>query len=232
MTSKWRRFKMAWTELSSGSGAVNTSPWAGKTFVSLGTSISWQDGQSGYVGYQSHLKNNLGFASYNNQGVSGDAMVSGTNPVGKSLSYTSYDLVIIESGTNDFKLNKALGTLGLIGDTTFSTGTFYGAYRDLIEYILTNKPTIRIVLFTPLQRDNGGYDVNFTNTAGHRLIDYVNAVKEIGAMYGIPVCDMYGNSGFTKLTLATYTRDGLHPNNIGYVRMGNYASKFIGNIGL
>ena len=89
---------------------------------------------------------------------------------------------------------------------------------------------MRIVLFTPLQRDNGGYNVNTVNTAGHKLIDYVNAVKTIGEMYGIPVCDMYANSGFTHLTLSTFTMDGLHPNDVGYERMGKYASNFIKNL--
>jgi lysophospholipase L1-like esterase len=41
---------------------------------------------------------------------------------------------------------------------------------------------------------------------------------------------MYSNSGFTKKTLATYTIDGLHPNDTGYARMGDYASSFINAI--
>ena len=218
------------------------SIWNGKNYISHGDSITWRDGHdwedgTEAVGYQSIMNQQIGFASYNNQGWSGHSMADGTsNGDGcvtriLSLDHSQYDLCTIACGTNDFKLNVPLGTLGIIGDTDFDRTTFYGAYRTAIEYLLNQKPTLRIVLFTPLQRDNSGYDVNYTNSAGHKLIDYVNAIKELGKMYGLPVCDMYANSGFTKLTLATYTVDGLHPNNVGYVRMGNYATQFVNSIG-
>lgn len=155
----------------------------------------------------------------------------GTNTTGKEIpDYSIYDLVIIAAGTNDFKLNVPLGINGQMGDVDFNTVTFYGAYRDLVEYILANDPAAKIVLFTPLQRDNSGYDINFTNPAGHKLIDYVNAIKEIGCMYGLPVCDMYNDSGITAENLSVYTMDGLHPNDIGYGKMGQYASYFISRI--
>lgn len=203
----------------------------GKRLVSLGDSITWQDGKAyagnGLIarGYQTHMKERLGFIEVLNMGVSGRPMANGsangvgTNTTGKTVTYASYDVVTIASGTNDFKLNIPLGNMGAIGDTTFDTNTFYGAYRDLVEYILTQKPTQKIFLFTPLQRDNGGYSVNTTNTAGHKLSDYVNAVKDVGKMYGIPVVDLFADSGLTKLNLATYTWDGLHPNDLGYERV-------------
>lgn len=218
------------------------SIWNSKNALSLGDSIVAQDGvvyggtSTIAKGYQTILKEKLGFSSILNKGISGAPMANGTangagtNTTGKNQTYTSQDLVIIAAGTNDFKLNVALGTQGIIGDTTFDTNTFYGAYRDLIEFILKAKPTIRIVLFTPLQRDNSGYDVNFSNTSGHKLIDYVNAIKNIGQMYSVPVVDLYNNSGITKLNLATYTIDGLHPNDAGYSRAGGYASKIIEQI--
>lgn len=223
------------------------SIWDNKKFISLGDSITWQDGKEyqqgaeiGKVahGYQTILKEQLGFSNYLNVGVSGRPIANGsingvgTNTTGKEQDYSNFDLAIIAGGTNDFKLNIPLGEIGVIGDADFNTNTFYGAYRDLIEYILKNKPNIRICLFTPLQRDNGGYDVNKINEVGNKLIDYVNAILEIGEMYGIPVCDMYRNSGFNKFTLDIFTMDGLHPNNTGYKRMGGYATKFINNIGL
>lgn len=204
----------------------------GKSFISIGDSIT----EPGV--YQEIIKKKLKFDSYVNTGISSQSIADGTQggeggvTDGISEDYSPHSLVTIALGTNDFRYSVPLGTLGVIGDTTFDRNTFYGAYRTLIEYILTQKPTIRIVLFTPMQRDKDSFNVNTTNTAGHKLIDYVNAIKSIGVMYGIPVCDMYSNSGFTSKTLATFTYDGLHPNALGYQRMGEYMSRFINNIGL
>lgn len=219
------------------------SPWHNKNYVSYGDSITWYDGH-GYpngelcVGYQSIMNKHIGFNSINNSGYSGYALADGTShgtgvvtEILKSDN-TLYDLCSIACGTNDFKLNVPIGELGIISESEFDRNTFYGAYRTAIEYLLNQKPTLRVVLFTPLQRDNDGYDVNKINTSGHKLIDYVNAVRKVGELYGIPVCDMYSNSGFTKLTLDTYTIDGLHPSNAGFKRMGNYATQFVNSIGV
>lgn len=221
------------------------SPWHNKKYISHGDSITWQDGkpygqgsQTGVIatGYQTVFSDAVELLSYSNEGKSGWAMaVVASNGVVNTIlgvsDYTAYDLCTIACGTNDFKLNVPLGSLGAIGDTAFDDTTFYGAYRKAVEHILTNSPTIRLVLMTPLQRNNSGYDVNYTNSAGHKLIDYVNAIKAIGEMYGLPVCDMYSNSGFTQLTLSTYTMDGLHPNDVGYHRMGGYLTGYLNAIG-
>lgn len=219
--------------------------WVGKSFISNGTSISWQDGKT-YAGtsniargYQTIIKEKLGFSSYVNAGASGKAMADGTTngsgivTTGLAQNYTTHALAIIEAATNDFKLNVPLGNIGNIGDTIFDRTTFFGAYRTLIEFILTQNPGIRLVLFTPLQRDNGGYNGwDFANTAGHTLNDYREAIFLLGKMYGLPVCDLYANSGFNKFSLSTFTMDGLHPNDSGYERMGNYAAQFINDIGV
>jgi lysophospholipase L1-like esterase len=230
--------------LSSDIGIV--SKWKNKKWVTLGDSITWYDKQAyaywvGHesemaVGYQSIVNTKVNsFAEILNKAASGTAMTDNGNAnagvkLGKTVNYALYDLVTIAHGTNDFKLDQPIGTLGAMGDTAFNLATFYGAYRSLVEYILTQKPTIKLVLFTPLQRNNGGYDVNFVNPAGHKLIDYVDAFKAIGILYGLPVLDLYANSEFNKFTLGTYTYDGLHPNNVGYKVIGDKVYNHIENV--
>lgn len=223
----------------------NRGVWSGKSYISHGDSITWQDGKA-YIqgehigeiakGYQTVFANKVSLGRYMNMGKSGWSLarVGGNGIVDTIMSianYAAFDLVSIFVGTNDFKLNVPLGTLGQIGDTTFDDTTFYGAYRKSIEYILSQGPGIRIVLLTPMQRDNDGYDVNYVNSAGCKLIDYVNATKDVGNMYGIPVCDMYANSSLTKKTLDLFTMDGLHPNDVGYKRIGDYFTEFVNAIG-
>lgn len=217
--------------------------WHGKKYISHGDSITWYDGnnypdETLCKGYQHYMNEAFHFAKYVNQGWSGHPMADGT-PNGNGIvtrilgiDHSEYDLVTIAAGTNDFRLNVPIGTIGVIGDTAFDRNTFYGSYRTAVEYLLEVKPIQRIVLFTPLQRNNAGYDVNYTNAAGHKLIDYVDAVKAVGQMYGLPVCDMYSTSGFTQLTLSAYTIDGLHPNNVGYSRMGSVAVQFMKGVGI
>lgn len=201
-----------------------------KRLLTFGDSITWLN-DNGKVGYQTNLKNNLHLVAYLNKGVSGASI----STVSKSLNYTpivetvlnftdfsKYDLITVFGGTNDFKMGASLGEIGAIGDTDFDTTTFYGGYRTIIEHILTNKPTTRLVLVTPLQRNKDNYNSwNTTNSQGHSLKDFVEAVKKLGEMYSLPVVDLFAESGINNLTLSTFTYDGLHPNNEGFVRVAN-----------
>lgn len=230
------------TKLNSNSASGSVSNWEDKTMISAGDSITWQDARvySGTTnvarGWQTVVKENLKLASVKNIAVSGKPMSDGTTAGGGTvttvLTETSFpeDLFVIAAGTNDFKLNVPIGVLNNVGGT-FDRNTFYGAYQTTLEYIINKRPDIRIVLFTPLHRNQSNYNSTiFANTAGHKLTDYVEAIKDIGARYSVPVCDIYANSGINMLTLDVDTRDGLHPNDVGYEKMGRYAAKFINNI--
>ncbi|MDF2663784.1 MAG: lysophospholipase L1-like esterase [Paenibacillus sp.] len=85
-------------------------------------------------------------------------------------------------------------------------------------------------LWTPLQRDKDGFDTISVNAAGCRLLDYVEAIRDIGLQYALPVLDLYRESGFTKLTLPLLTDDGLHPNEAGYARIAQLACSFLSRI--
>ena len=209
--------------------------WEGKSFIAFGTSITWNcDSFDG--GYLEVIKQRNDFAYYSNAGVSGAALANNTaNGIGintkiRSTNVSEYDLVIIECGTNDFKLNVKLGDMRDTKTEVFDTDTFYGALQDSIEYILKSHPHKRIMLIADCQRDNDGYDVNYTNPVGHRLIDYIDAIHAIGTLYGLPVCDWYRNAGINALTLEAYTYDGLHPNQDGYIALGNVAAAFVENM--
>lgn len=68
------------------------------------------------------------------------------------------------------------------------------------------------------------------NVFGFSHNDYANAVINIGSLYALPVCDLYHNSGFNKLTLNSLTIDGLHPNLLGMIEEGSYLSGFISKV--
>lgn len=198
--------------------------WYGKTFAALGDSIVWAGAPM-----LGRIRGRLGFKSYRNLGVSGRPMADGTTAgagtVTTALANTFAEdaMVYIAAGTNDFRLDVPLGTIGPITQTTHSRSTFYGAYRTTIDYLLAQNPGVQIVLATPLQRNNSGYTTTSTNTAGHMLRDYRAAVFALADMYSLPVVDMYALSGISEKTLSRFTTDGLHPNEAGYVQMARVA---------
>ena len=179
-----------------------------------------------YQGYVLRLRKMLGLKNAVNRGISGSTMTNGVRSDKASINetihsisastFSSYSLAIIAGGINDFRQNAPLGTLGLMGDTNINTNTFYGALRDAIEYLISCNPNMHICLMTPLQCDNKGKDVNYVNAAGLKIIDYVNAIKDVGTMYSIQVIDLYSCSGLNAKNLSALTEDGLHPNGAGY----------------
>lgn len=220
----------------------NKSSWFGKKYLSLGDSITWQHGnaygsgnsdETGQIakGYQQVLVDELGVVLDNTYSRSGETIGKRTDDnTGfvtrmTSINYTNFELITIAYGTND-KVRIPLGELGNREDSSFDETTFYGAYRKVIEHILTQNPTVTLVLMTPLQTTSDSLQ---TITQKH-VIDYANAIIDIATMYGLPVCDLYRNSGINKITGNHYLYDGLHPKSIGHKRNGKILCETIKRI--
>lgn len=204
--------------------------WSGKTFTAFGSSITYQCQNYG-GGYLEKIKELCGFKDYGNAGMNGAPMVNDTEN-GNGINYTikntdmsARDLILIECCTNDFKLNAPVGLLG-----TTNIDTFSGALKDALDHIFTTYPAKQVVIIADPQRDNDGYDVEYRNAAGCRLIDYIDMAILIGNKYGIPVCDLYRNSGINTMNIDTYTVDGLHPNAAGYDLIGKCAAGVINSM--
>lgn len=200
--------------------------WNDKKWITLGDSIT----KAG--GYQQILKNRLGFKSIDNMGINGQTMAyqnkkQSTYNLGKDIDFKKYDLVTIFIGTNDFRYEKKLGHIKDIGCNDLDEKTFCGSYQLLIEYILLSNPNIDLVLVTPIQRTKDGYDGQFTNKAGYKLVDYINSIKLLGEKYSLPVLDLYNISEIKEENIDIYTRDGLHPNDKGYEIIAKKIYKFL-----
>lgn len=214
------------------------STWQDKNLIMFGDSlVAGQADDSPQGGaYTRRLKDILGLNDAQNMGISGRPIADGTpngagtvTTVMQVANYTPYDLVIIAGGTNDFKLNVALGTIEAIGGN-FDRDTFSGAIQSIIEYILGKKKNIRLVFWTPLKRTQSGYDDNYTNSAGCKLIDYVNRIKDICTLYALPVIDLYSISNINSITIPLLAPDGLHLNGAGYDYVTNIAAKQVNSI--
>jgi lysophospholipase L1-like esterase len=203
--------------------------WQGASWATLGDSITAANG------YQPIVQEALGFGSVGNYGRGGRTMTAGgerdegaTVHVGKQLD-RAYECVTIFAGTNDYRLDKPIGELQKAGGP-LDIYTFTGAYQSLVEHLLLENPSSRVNLWTPLQRDKDGYDIYEPNQAGHRLIEYTEAIHRVGLAYALPVLDLYRLSGISLPTLDFFTSDRLHPNDEGHRRIAGMAIPFLQSI--
>lgn len=117
-------------------------------------------------------------------------------------TYQNADIISIMGGTNDFAKNVTLGDIN-----TEDTTTFYGGYKKLLNYLITNNPTSLIFTITPPWTRNAP---TTNNAKGYSRQDITNAIKEISSYFGVPCLDMnsLGQLGFVNKS--TWTVDGTH----------------------
>jgi lysophospholipase L1-like esterase len=191
----------------------------GKTYT-----ISNKEYGTTVKGYQSYMREKLGCVVIN-QGTNGYTMPL-INEVIKSYDFSGIDSVTITSGANDYRNNVQIGTIQPIG-STFNNTTYIGAMQESIEFILNFNSEIKIYLLTPIK----GWD----NTVGRMPNAYPNAIKSIGELYSLSVCDWYNNSGINDITKSIYIGDVdsgtyfLHPSTKGYKRMADILIPFLEN---
>ena len=197
---------------SDASGANNTSKLNGLKWNALGDSITEYFPNDNYI-TQISARTGIVARNYGKAGRSiasrGEALDSTYLP-----AYSDYvnmnddaDIITVFCGTNDYGSQVSIGTIDSVDNSTF-----YGALNTLSLGLIEKFPGKKIAYITPLQRK---YDSN-----GTHLSSYVNAIKNIGTKYGIPVCDLYSNCGlYPKSDVINNTffkdGDGLHPNESG-----------------
>lgn len=128
------------------------------------------------------------------------------------------DYIFVFGGTNDYQYSVPVGTIADREDISF-----YGAVFSLINKIRTRNPNAKLVFFTPLHRSSE------VKSDGFKLIDYVNAIRDVCELCAIPVVDLYKNSGFSNVVteMQQYYADGLHLTQDGYNLLGTVISELI-----
>lgn len=199
------------------------SKWSGQIWSSLGDSLTNQQM------WQPLVADRLGLTHYN-FGIGGtkvaDTTGTDTQAMCRDERINALDsrstLISFMGFTNDWAQNVPLGTLG-----STDVATAYGALNVLYQKLITKFPTARIIALTPpfqkMPNRAGWSDTaGFKNTLGLTVVDYGKVTKEVSAMYGVPVIDLYANAGWCDINISTYiTNDGnyLHPNAEGGKRI-------------
>ena len=197
--------------------------WVGKSWASLGDSITAQDR------WQPSVSSALGLV-HTNYGVSGTTL---KGPPGSTTAMcqdarinaipTTTDLVTVLAGVNDWAQDTPLGAA-----TSTDPLTYNGALNTLMSKMSTRFPAKRVVLMTPTYGELYDYPVSqgwpnaFTNLVGLTMLDYAEAVRAAGKRWGTPVIDISGKAGWNTVNIRTYIGDDgglLHPNAAGGLRM-------------
>jgi len=147
-----------------------------------------------------------------------------------ALDWSTIDYIVIGYGTNDFGGNNQVG---VIGDAVGST--FYGALNLTIESILSSKPNVRLLFWSPIWRRrtpvdpsgiSGGSDVS-ANTNGNYMTDFVDAMRAGCIKKHIEFLDLYHTSGIYETTYLNYLVDQLHPTTNGVNLLAAKISGFL-----
>jgi lysophospholipase L1-like esterase len=218
-----------WLESLKGEDGLDaTANWKGRKFVIFGSNMTadCKDANGGFIGIAAARN---GFSSYLNAGTAYGTIKSIGEKVRKT-DISEFDLIILEFGANDFRSGTELGQPGALSDKTIDLNTFCGQARDCFEFLLDTYPEKPILIIADSQIKSGHYDNDHINTANKKLVDYINGIKDIAALYGLPVCDLYLNSGINPKTVSVYTKDGVNLNELGHKTVGSLVASAIGNM--
>lgn len=215
-----------------------------KRFICYGDSLTWYDGNTftwgehqgeTCIGFETYIINELNLRQAVNRGESGKTTPEiCTKIVNQASDLVNFDYMTIMGGDNDDKLNVAVGTVQPVGGT-FDTTTVCGALQNAIETALNVNPSLRIILMT----EPMGW--TYQNGALDRVSDLIpNAYRNIAKQYGLPVIDLWNESGINELTRNTFYADPpdnentlymYHPNNEGWKRLSKIIVNRIKEIG-
>lgn len=126
---------------------------------------------------------------------------------------STYDLVIVFGGINDYVQNIPLGESGQDKTVYFKPAVDY-----FFNYLIENFTQARICVLLPLRTDN-----IYPNTAGNKQEVYAQYIHDVAKSYCLPVLNLTEESGFCPfnetfkqmwtLIPSGYTDpDGIHPN--------------------
>ena len=227
--------------------AGTPGPLRGKTFSILGDSISTYQGYipSGYAVYYPRgdvdnvektwwkkLIALSGMTLVKNASWSGSTVTGNTGSSSAAAGCsdarindlkdgtTVPDIIICYITTNDWALNKELGSYDSKEDVDTTSATISNiadAYALMLYKIRNTYPNAIVYCVTSLEgrRVSGDSSYPIINTQGNTLHEVNHVVEEVAHIFGARVIDLQ-TCGIHYWNVANYTVDGtLHPNNAG-----------------
>ncbi|MBQ0073254.1 MAG: SGNH/GDSL hydrolase family protein, partial [Prevotella sp.] len=225
-------------------------PWQGKKVAYFGDSITDPRNKAASNKYWTYLQQWLGITPYV-YGISGRQWDNIPSQADKLMAEhgDSVDAIIIFIGTNDYNNGVPLGkwydekkeevmyghgqpkkmVKRMRQHFCMDNNTYRGRINIAMDKVKRMYPTKQIVVMTPIHRQNfHANDKNwqcsedYTNQCGEYLQAYIDATKEVGNIWAVPVIDLNALCGLYPMIdeHAQYFNnadtDRLHPNNKGH----------------
>lgn len=134
------------------------------------------------------------------------------------------DLIVVQSGTNDFQYDWT--PIGTMADRT--PYTFYGALHTLFTGLIEKYKGKTIVFLTSLKRAQTPYTTpESQNSYGKTLSDYRDMMLEVCDYYGVPVIDVFSVSGlnpYLESQVDLFDNAKTHPLQWGHNHLGDIVS--------
>ncbi len=235
------------------SQAIIAHPWSGKRVAYFGDSITDPRTRGAKKKYWGFLQDWLQITPlvYGVSGRQWDDIPRQANKLREEHG-DDFDAILIFMGTNDYNNAVPIGrwyeeTLERVEyghrytkrmedrmrrRPVMTNDTYCGRINIAMDSLKQMFPTKQIVLLTPIHR--GGFYANdknwqctedYVNRCGEYLDAYVEAVKEAGTVWAVPVIDLGALSGLYpmidthKQYFTNKDTDALHPNDAGHERM-------------
>jgi len=163
-------------------------------------------------GYLTRVREKLPYINYVNQGHNGWSTVMIGKEV-ETLGIGKADVYTILLGTNDWWEGRTVGNMeDYINDTGLET--FTGAYRKIINKLRSLSPSAKIILITPMQRNDFVYVADARNNAlgsyqekkGQSLELFANAVTAISKYEKLTLIDLYHHPKLTINKMVKFKR--------------------------
>lgn len=226
----------------------STMPWYGKNILFIGDSVTAANK------YQTTVAKNTGANVFNHAkgGIGLTNMVNGDGNGFAPLTVddvTGKDLIVVFGSLNDRgsligqKTDMYPGNNTIYGKVNFVISTIYGLLQT------AGNKKARLAFIAP--HKVGKYSYNDSNGgqeypagSGQTLETIVEAIKYACGFYGLPVIDLYHNSGINNYTWDVLTSnlpgnsgepypsnlDNVHPNDDGYALIGRYIASQLNRI--
>lgn len=228
-------------------------PWAGKKVGYIGDSVSDPRNGASEKKYWNYLEEWLGVTPFV-YAVSGRQWNDVLRQADKLKQEHGDDLdaIVIFMGTNDYNNAVPLGRwfdekaepveyghryekrpeLRMRRSPSMDGSTFKGRINIALDSLKRSFPDKQIVLLTPIHRSgfyhsatNWQVPEDYANRCGEYLDAYIEAVREAGQVWAVPVVDISAVSGLFPL-MDEYAKfyhdeqtDRLHPNDRGHERL-------------